>query len=231
MASFSILWREVGPDGDQAPDRGEESDAIVDLGFDQIFEAVLCGREEHDLAAFLHLPLQHADAIAYRHEVFRDLEEPQIWRPVEALCEGPWREEPWRECASTSARPASSANQYQTAHWFLRAVGIFPWLARAGEFCPTLPLRSCLSTLGAWQHGSKLNLRVSLPECVRKEGGGALTNELPCLNSPSSGAGGTTGHRIAPRLRFPTVRVATTWDRLRDVRLGGALVATSVQWI
>jgi hypothetical protein len=69
----SILFLNDGQptDGDDA----ELGSFFSDLNLDQIVEAVTAGRDEYDLAPFFHLPLRNIDAIAYRHDIVRDLEE------------------------------------------------------------------------------------------------------------------------------------------------------------
>ncbi len=71
-ASFnSILFLDDGPPTD---DPAEWGSFFTDLNLDQIVEAVTAGRDEYDLAPFFHLPLRNIDAIAYRHEIMRDLD-------------------------------------------------------------------------------------------------------------------------------------------------------------
>jgi len=60
------------------PGRGEriaEPGFFVDLGLDQIFAAATASKTAYNLAPFLRQPLRDADSIAYRQEVFRDLED------------------------------------------------------------------------------------------------------------------------------------------------------------
>ncbi|HTZ23503.1 MAG TPA: hypothetical protein VMC83_05875, partial [Streptosporangiaceae bacterium] len=56
------------------PDTPAEPVFFSDLNLDQVFAAVADGRDEYDLTPFFRTPLRDAAAVAYRHEVFRDLE-------------------------------------------------------------------------------------------------------------------------------------------------------------
>jgi DNA mismatch repair protein MutS len=58
-----------------------------DLNLDQVVAAILDGREEYDLAGLFYAPLSDEDAVAYRHEVFRDLEDDELRTAVEAFAE------------------------------------------------------------------------------------------------------------------------------------------------
>ncbi len=118
MSSCSVLWRDLGAGPDATPGL-ESGDVFLDLDLDPIFTAVLSGREEYDLASLLQAPLQDADAISYRHEVFRDLEGPGIRLSVASFCEA-------MASMRQHLRQAQSLREpYQSAHWFLRAVGIY----------------------------------------------------------------------------------------------------------
>ena len=64
----SILFKE--PDAVIEPDQPA---VFADLNLDQMVEAVTSGRAEYDLAPFFYTRLRTVEAIAYRHEILRDL--------------------------------------------------------------------------------------------------------------------------------------------------------------
>ena len=72
----SILFDGVAADATVAED--DSVDALRDLNIDQIIAALVEGREEYDLDAFFRSPLPSEDAVAYRHEVFRDLADDRV---------------------------------------------------------------------------------------------------------------------------------------------------------
>jgi len=67
----SILFRH----GDVAPkNQAPEPACFRDLNLDQLVAAIIGGREEYELRSYFHVPLTSSGAVAYRHEVLRDLE-------------------------------------------------------------------------------------------------------------------------------------------------------------
>lgn len=68
--SQSILFRHATGIDDAAV----EPEFFADLNLDRVRASIIEGRDEHELEPFFQLPLHDVDAVAYRHEVFRDLE-------------------------------------------------------------------------------------------------------------------------------------------------------------
>jgi hypothetical protein len=84
MIAFSLLYPD--PRNGAPREQTEEPAFFTDLNLDQIIEHVTAGKGEYDLRPFFHLSLDDADAVAYRHEVMRDLEQAAS-PPVTAFAE------------------------------------------------------------------------------------------------------------------------------------------------
>lgn len=76
------------PDGAPAAEDAVAAPAcLTDLNLDQVFDAILDGRDEYRLAPFLQRPLADVEQVAYRHEVLRDLERAPVAAAVAAFAQ------------------------------------------------------------------------------------------------------------------------------------------------
>ena len=60
---------------------------FADLNLDQIVAAVIAGKEEYNLAPFFYAALHDVEAVLYRHEVMRDLEDAGLLGHINAFAQ------------------------------------------------------------------------------------------------------------------------------------------------
>lgn len=83
MTFYSILF-----DRDAArKETAEQPECFADLNLDQVIEAITARKKDYNLKPFFHAPLRDAEAIFYRHEVFRDMENPAVMAAINAFAE------------------------------------------------------------------------------------------------------------------------------------------------
>src|SRR5262249_3527950 len=113
----SILFPNMGDRGGKAT--AEAPPFFRDLNLDQIVENATAAKAEYDLKPFFYTSLNDLDGIAYRHEVFRDLEDPALLRDVRAFAGK------MREMREHLGRVGKLYYRYQKEGWFLDAVEIY----------------------------------------------------------------------------------------------------------
>jgi DNA mismatch repair protein MutS len=59
---------------------------FLDLDLDQTIDAITAGKEEYNLKPFFYTPLSHLDAIRYRHEIMRELENKILFEHIRVIC-------------------------------------------------------------------------------------------------------------------------------------------------
>jgi DNA mismatch repair ATPase MutS len=88
---------------------------FIDLNLDQAVDAISKGRPEYALSSIYYRPLQSVEEIAYRQEVFRDIDTLGLFEPLNTFSEG---------MRSTRRSLSSLDKVYSTYHrkgWFLEA--------------------------------------------------------------------------------------------------------------
>ena len=60
---------------------------FTDLNLDQIIKAITAGKQEYHLLPFFYAPLKTIDAILYRHDIMRDLEQQRLFEQIQAFAQ------------------------------------------------------------------------------------------------------------------------------------------------
>ncbi len=90
-----------------------------DLNLDQIIESITRVKEEYNLKPFFYIPLTSVDAIKYRHEIFRDFENGELFENIRVF------ERKIRLMREYLAQSEKLYYKYQKESWFLDAVEIY----------------------------------------------------------------------------------------------------------
>jgi len=114
MAFRSILSENGGFTG--SPDPPE---FFVDLGLDRIIDAVTSGKQEYGLKPYFHAPLTDTGSVAYRQEIFRDLDGQELIGCVEEFARG------MRAMRDSLALAGKLSYLYQKESLFLEAIIIY----------------------------------------------------------------------------------------------------------
>jgi DNA mismatch repair protein MutS len=97
----------------------EEPDFFGDLNLDQVVDAVVAGRDEYELRPFFYTPLRAPEAVAYRHEVFRDLEKADVRAAVKAFAEA------MQQVRRYLTLVEKQHYRYEKERWFLDAALVY----------------------------------------------------------------------------------------------------------
>jgi len=113
----SILFegRDAGKDGESLT----EPEFFHDLNLDQIVDAVTAGRQDYNLKPFFYCRLTDLTAVAYRHEVFRDLENEALFQSIQAFSSR------MRRMREHLAAVNNRRYHYEKEGWFLDAAAIY----------------------------------------------------------------------------------------------------------
>jgi len=92
---------------------------FADLNLDQIIDAITAGRQEYNLKPFFYSSLNDNDAIKYRHEIMRDLENKILFEHIKSFAQK------MRAMREHLAQADKLHYKYQKESWFLDAVEIY----------------------------------------------------------------------------------------------------------
>lgn len=113
MTFKSVLFQ--GEEGDPKPETALP-DFFVDLNLNQIVDAVTVGRKEYNLQPLFLVPLRSVEAIEYRHEVMRELEDARVREVIESFGRR------MRTTRGYLERADNIHNKCNKEGWFLNAV-------------------------------------------------------------------------------------------------------------
>jgi DNA mismatch repair ATPase MutS len=94
-------------------------DFLTNLNLDQIIAAITAGKEEYNLTPFLYAPLHDVDAVTFRHEVMRDLEDARLLEAIKAFAHS------MRTVRAHLAELEKRYYEHQKERWFLDAVDLY----------------------------------------------------------------------------------------------------------
>ncbi len=113
----SILF--LDPVDPAAIDSREAPEFFVDLNLDQIVASITAGRDEYNLKPFFYAPLKSVDAVYYRYEVLRDLEDEALFGYVRSFADS------MRSMRSHISQSEKLYYRRQKQAWFLDAVEVY----------------------------------------------------------------------------------------------------------
>src|SRR6266516_5973134 len=97
----------------------EAPDFFVDLNLDQIIDTITAGRQEYNLKPFFYTSLNDIDAITYRHEIMRDLENQMLFEHIQSFAQK------MRAMREQLTQAGKLYYTYQKERWFVDAVKMY----------------------------------------------------------------------------------------------------------
>lgn len=113
----SLLFEQ--PDQRVGVDQAEVPTCFRDLYLDQVVASVTATRDDYGLQPFFYAPLHDLGAIAYRQEIFRDLERQPLWDCITGFAQA------MQFMREHLAQVEKLHYPYQKERWFLDAIGIY----------------------------------------------------------------------------------------------------------
>lgn len=115
MVFHSILSENI----DEVIETPDPQDYFVNLNLDQIIDSITASKQEYNLKPFFYTPLTDIDSILYRHEIFQDLENLELFKAITKFAQN----------FRTMREYITQANKlhylFQKEIWFIDAVIIY----------------------------------------------------------------------------------------------------------
>jgi DNA mismatch repair ATPase MutS len=92
---------------------------FVDLNLDQVIDAITAGRQEYNLKPFFYTSLNDVDAVKYRHEIMRDLENEILFEHIKSFAQK------MRTMRQHLALVDKLHYKYNKEGWFLETIDIY----------------------------------------------------------------------------------------------------------
>ncbi|MGH7715436.1 MAG: MutS-related protein [Vulcanimicrobiaceae bacterium] len=113
---ISILFAESPANGIIA---GREPEFFSDLNLDHVVTAIVAQKEQYDLKPFFYTALSESESVAYRQNVFQDLEDAQLLENIRHFASR------MRDMSAHIAQAKKTRNTYEADAWFLEAIAMY----------------------------------------------------------------------------------------------------------
>jgi len=117
MAFHSILFERT--EDSMKTETVEAPGFFLDLNLDQVIDAIVAGKQEYNLKPFFYTSLGDIDAIKYRQEIMRDLENEVLFEDIKSFSEK------MRSMRANLAIADKLYYEYQKERMFLDAISIY----------------------------------------------------------------------------------------------------------
>src|ERR1700733_5387280 len=117
MGYHSVLFR--NQDDRIRAEKAVQPGFFRDLNLDQLLDSITASKQAYNLRAFYYLPLRDVDAIAFRHEVLKDIEDKDAFQHIKRFAQG------MRSMREHLEQSSKLSYKHQKQAWFLDAVAIY----------------------------------------------------------------------------------------------------------
>ncbi len=159
------------PEDSTTAAEGAAPEFFVDLNLDQVVAAITAGFEEYAIKPFFHIPLQRVEAVEYRHEVFRDLEDPALLDDIRHFAKR------MRDARIHKALSAKLYDRFHKEMWFLHAIEIY---------CNAVDQLATDLTRSQMKSRALLSIRDYLTGYIAEANFVALRDEAKCISDQLS---------------------------------------------